>query len=330
MQFTHDFAVKMKLWREVLMNKDELFTFDRIGREWLLSKQISIKRSTYVKYENLLEIHLIPSYKNKKIYEIDDLMISAYLLEKSKELSTSTVRTMQYMIQSIIAYSNKKYDLKLKIYRVKLPKTTQQTCYLTNLQQVMIEKKAIELQKEVTHAVFLGLYAGLRIGEICALQRKHIDLDKHIIYINQTVQRIRINGYSNKTKLVIGSPKTLTSVRKIPIMNPLFQYLLKIDIKHSDCFIIGGKESPIDPRKIQYQFAKLVQSLDYENLHFHSLRHTFATNCMKKEIDIKTISKILGHSTVTTTLNLYVHSSFEHQVEQMNRWEKFASDDFAE
>ena len=70
---------------------------------------------------------------------------------------------------------------------------------------------------------------------------------------------------------------------------------------------------------MQYRFATILKNGNLPSVHFHALRHMFATSCVKLGFDIKTLSEILGHSGVEITLNRYVHSSFEQKTEYMDR-----------
>lgn len=160
----------------------------------------------------------------------------------------------------------------------------------------------------------LALGAGLRIGEVCALRWKDIDLNKRILTVNSTPQRIHCDNADRKTKLTITAPKSESSIRQIPISNHLASYL-KQQIRDSSCFIISGTQKPIEPRTLQYRFNAILKNAELPSIHFHALRHMFATNCIRLEFDVKTLSELLGHSKVEIALNRYVHSSIERKKE---------------
>lgn len=301
---------------------DEEYFIEKIGYEWLIYKKLSIKKSSYVKYENLFLSHILPYYKDYKLKEIDDISISMFLNWKMEKLSLSTIKTLYYIIQAILNYGNKKYNIAINNYKIHLPKNNRKTKILTQEEQLLIEKEAMLKNKEVSHAVFLGLYAGLRIGEICALKWTDVDFDNRLLYVHHTVQRLKNESGIPKTVLITGSTKSFESTRYVPISKPLANYLLKIKSNCTNQLVISNSDC-IDPRKIQYQFGKLLQACNLQNVHFHMLRHTFATNCIKKGIDIKSLSEILGHSNVNITLDLYVHSSIEFKKQQMDKWDKF-------
>ena len=172
--------------------------------------------------------------------------------------------------------------------------------------------------------IYICLSAGLRIGEICALRWEDVDICSGLIRISKTIQRIYVkNGTDCHTEVIIDTPKTVHSMRVIPIAREL-QRLLSVHGKSVDgkCFVITGSPRPVEPRTYRNYYNKLMQELKMPKLKFHSLRHSFATRCIESRCDYKTVSALLGHSNISTTLNLYVHPDMEQKqrcVEQMFR-----------
>lgn len=299
--------------------------FIDIGEEWLNYKIISIKHSTFIKYENLLRIHIFPYFKNKLISEIDDTSISLFLNSKTEKLANSTLKTLYYLIHAILQYGEKKYGINIKHYKISIPKTQSKVRALNNTEFSNIEKCAKATKSRVGIAIIISLYTGMRIGEICALKWEDIDFNNKVIYVSKTIQRIKINNHIPLYTLTITSPKSMSSRREIPIINVLYEYLMS---KHNNAdnhtFVLNNLEKPVDPRQIQAQFRKILHNLDLEDITFHTLRHTFATNCVQEGIDIKSLSEILGHSSVSITLNLYVHTSREFKQKELEKLNNFA------
>ena len=153
-----------------------------------------------------------------------------------------------------------------------------------------------------TLGIIVSMYTGVRIGELTALQWQDVDLKKRILTVRKTLQRIQCQDGVTKTKLVITEPKSESSKRKIPIPAHVIPLLLKFQGNKNE-YLISGKETPTN--------SPLVN--------FHSLRHMFASRCIRLGFDVKALSEILGHSSVEITLNRYVHSSFEQKIEYMSR-----------
>ncbi|MCM1480907.1 MAG: site-specific integrase, partial [Muribaculaceae bacterium] len=158
--------------------------------------------------------------------------------------------------------------------------------------------------------ILLSAATGIRIGELCALKWENIDLEKSIITVKQTVQRVMKN--SGGTQLLVTSPKSACSDREIPLPDFIIPYLKTVRTA-DDCFLLSGGEKIVEPRTMQYRFKSLLKKANLPYVNFHALRHMFATNCVALGFDVKTLSEILGHSSVQITLNRYVHSSMERK-----------------
>jgi len=170
--------------------------------------------------------------------------------------------------------------------------------------------------------VYICLSAGMRIGEVCALTWEDIDTDNGIISVNRTIQRIYVieNG-TRRTELILDTPKTKNSIREIPISKDLLRILKPFKkIVNPLFFVLTNDVKPTEPRTYRSYYKNLMVALKMPNLKFHGLRHSFATRCIESNCDYKTVSVLLGHSNISTTLNLYVHPNMEQKkkvIEQM-------------
>lgn len=163
--------------------------------------------------------------------------------------------------------------------------------------------------------IFICLSTGIRIGEICALTWDDIDTDNGVIHIRKTIQRIYVkeNGIK-KTELLIDTPKTATSMRDIPMIKDLYEILKPLKkVVNNDYFVLTNEATPTEPRTYRNYYKKLLDKLGIPPIKFHGLRHSFATRCIESKCDYKTVSVILGHSNISTTLNLYVHPNYEQK-----------------
>lgn len=236
-------------------------------------------------------------------------------------MSITTVKTYISVINSILsfAYDNdykcvehikitfpKKQKNELKILTQKEQKLL--TAYLT---------KNIDLTKL---AILFALYTGIRCGELCALKWGDIDLFNGIVSINKTMQRVQCDDKNYKTKIIITPPKTTNSNRMIPIPKFLVSILKSFNPKNENAYLLTGLEDKfIEPRQAQNIFNKCLADCKIDKINFHALRHSFATRCIELGMDYKTLSEILGHANVSTTMNLYVHSSLTQKKKQMNK-----------
>lgn len=99
----------------------------------------------------------------------------------------------------------------------------------------------------------------------------------------------------------------------------LTEFVESFRLNNNDYFLSDSNKAFIEPRLMQIHFKAIAKECGLENVTFHTLRHTFATRCVECDFDIKTLSEILGHSDVKTTLNKYVHSSMEQKQKNMNK-----------
>ena len=161
--------------------------------------------------------------------------------------------------------------------------------------------------------LLLTIYSGMRIGEVCALQWKDVDFEEKVVRVNKTIQRIYREEETTgkmKTELLISTPKTKSSQREIPIVPKLFKMMKDFaKICRPDYFICSGTTTPLEPRTYRNYYLKKIEEVGLPHLKFHGLRHTFATQLIASKADVKTVSAILGHSNIATTLNTYVHPS---------------------
>ena len=123
--------------------------------------------------------------------------------------------------------------------------------------------------------------------------------------MQRTVQGIYKHG---KSEVVIGSPKSKSSVRIVPVPDFVLT-ILKVQRKSDDFYIITGTCKPTEPRTMQNRFNAILNSCNIRNVNFHLLRHTYSTVCIENGFDPKTLSELLGHADANITLNRYVHSS---------------------
>jgi integrase len=191
---------------------------------------------------------------------------------------------------------------------------------LTPLERESLIGILMEDMDSFKFGVFLALYTGIRIGELCALQWKDIDFARATLKVRKTIQRIQNTDShaTSKTKIVISEPKSKSSIREIPLTSSIMEIAWKF-VSFPDSYILTGTGRYIEPRTMQNHFKLYVKQSGISDANFHALRHTFATRCVKVGFEIKSLSEILGHASVNITLNRYVHSSFELKRSNMSK-----------
>lgn len=167
--------------------------------------------------------------------------------------------------------------------------------------------------------LLLAMQMGLRIGEICGLQWGDFDLEAGTLTIHRTVQRISCGD--GHTKILIQRPKTSSSARQLPIPGSLLGVLRRLRGRLRDAvwFLSGNAEKPVEPRCYRKSLHLYLRAAATRSVHPHALRHTFATTCLQKGCDVKTLSEMLGHASADITLKRYVHTDLERMRSEMER-----------
>lgn len=317
---------------QVLTSEND-FTFEAILKMWIKSTKIKIKGSTENRYENLMNTHIIPGIGGYKLRTLTSNIINDFLDEKLKSgrmngkggLSPSYVRSMSIVISSAIKFAVNEGIFKSNSCIInKPPLRKAEISVLDYNTQSILERFTVSNLTETSIGILLALQAGLRIGEICALKWSDIDFINKIIHVRHTISRVKNIDDCKKTVLILDVPKTESSVRDIPITSFLYNALSKWHMNSPSEFVASKEEGFVSTRTFDYRYRQLLSKTNIETINFHSLRHTFATRCVEAGIDIKTLSEILGHSSVTITLNTYVHPSFEQKRKQLEKLIPFA------
>lgn len=303
------------------MNKKK--TFQDVSKIWCDAKRPIVKHSTMCAYLLTLQTHLLPWFGTMEtIAECD---VQQFVIDKcASGLARKTVRDMVAVLKSIVKYGNKHGIFHFEEWEIEYPTDTENKLLPTlslNHQRILMNH-LIEQPTQQNIGVLLALCTGMRIGEVCALQWEDVDFTQRIITVRHTVGRI-YNCELKTTERIHTSPKTKNSCREIPISKQLFQSLKTVRKQSQSPYVVGTSTQSKEPRSYRDYFSRLLKRLNIPHLVFHGLRHTFATRCIESQCDYKTVSVILGHSNVATTLNLYVHPNLSQKKRCIDRMSNF-------
>lgn len=316
-----DVMRKMKKFKASLTQPTEKrLTLSSVFTEWFRFISYRVKDSTLANYLLKADKHILPAFGKQNIAEITQTSIYQFIHDKQNSgLSNRYITDILILMKSVFKCAARTYHVINPMEDIVMPKKQRaEIRLLTETEEQKLMQIVMSNQNLTTLGIVLAKLTGLRIGELCALQWEDVDLEKRILTVKKTIQRIQVKDGSQKTKLVITEPKSETSKRSIPIPECIIGFLRKFQGK-ADEYMLSGTEKPIEPRTMQYRFATILKNGNLPSVHFHALRHMFASKCVKLGFDIKSLSEILGHSGVEITLNRYVHSSFEQKSEFMNR-----------
>ena len=187
-------------------------------------------------------------------------------------------------------------------------------------ERVRLERELLSSSDPSAIGILLSLFAGLRIGEVCGLRWGDVDADLRTLTVERTVERIADLDASGgrRTKVIICEPKTECSSRTIPLPRFLSEHIENYRAEPSQ-YVLTGSETPIEPCAFYCRYKSLMRRLGLGDHSFHALRHTFATRCVEQGVDTKSLSEILGHANISTTLAFYVHPTLEQKRAQMEK-----------
>ncbi|MDD5835615.1 MAG: tyrosine-type recombinase/integrase [bacterium] len=283
--------------------------------KWLEGKKDKIKKSSYATYLNKVKKHLLPDLGECQVNIINREFIEEYLKNKAIFLETNTVHELGMILKQIIKENTLNIDFDIPIKKKK-PIEVFQSEEIKRL-----ENNTLISDNPYILGIGLSLYTGIRIGELCALKKENFDLDNQLIYINHTLIRVNSDNYSTKTQVILDDPKTANSNRVVPIANkllvPLKEYLAKIP--NDNYYFLTNSYHYMEPRSYYNKYLYYLKKWGIKKHKFHTLRHTFATNAIEKNMDVKALAEVLGHSNVSITLNLYVHPSINYKRECIDK-----------
>ncbi len=286
--------------------------------EWLKEIKSKRKLSTYVKYQLLFQNHLENNFQDVTLAELTADFIR---IKFSDSVSNNLLKNLYNILNQILTFASDRYNFNLPKIENPVPAIQRKPIQVISMSE---QKKLLSVLYRNTDiyksAVLLCLFTGIRLGELCALKWTDIDFENNIITINRTVQRLYVEGHKTKTTLIETTPKSQCSKREIPLTTEAIELLSEI---HNDMEYVFGCNKPMEPRTLQYHFKKILKEAMLEDINFHVLRHTFATNCIENGTDVKSLSEILGHSNVHITLNRYVHPSMETKRHYLNNLSRF-------
>ncbi|MDE6433433.1 MAG: site-specific integrase [Lachnospiraceae bacterium] len=293
-----------------------------ISEAWLRDNGHKWKESTCCRYQEKLDTYILPKFGKRELSDISTDEVEGFItmiqsdgMPGRKPVSPSTAS----MILTVFK------QLRLQALKMDCQVRFSAECISVRQRKASIsvfsehdEKVLVSRLKRNTNetdvAILTCLFTGIRIGEVCALNCDNIDLEEGILHIRQTMQRLPDKSGSGRTVVRIDTPKSESSIRDIPLSKELAQ-ILRCFHKPGAFLLTGDRERFVEPRTLENRFLQILKSCGLNQVNFHTTRHTFATRCIERGMDVKTLAEILGHASVATTMDRYVHLSMKHKAD---------------
>ena len=313
--------------------------------EWLINyKQPSLKPASYDRLEVTFKEHIKDSYVGRcQLGSIRSTDIQKLINSKTDTLSYSSIKKIYQLLNACFRYAVTSRDLSFNpMDGVLMPKEAvlaKKTKEVPTLTPAELEKlyEASKLTYSTGNIRFRYGYAyiliantGLRCGEALALTWDCVDFTTNTIRINKSVERTknRSGKSENKTLRIIGETKTKNSNRTIPLNARakeamlFYKALQKKEGLQTDYVIATNTGQIVQNGAFQNMLNNMLKQLGIAHIGIHSLRHTFATNLIHSGVDVKVVSKLLGHASVSITYNTYVHTTMDDAILAVQALEK--------
>lgn len=295
--------------------------------------------NTLVRYLNVYDYYINDSeLHHLKIYNITSLDIQRYYNELFENGKTySMIFNLNKVLKTFFNYCIKqRYILINPCISVELPKSKdiseddKKVDPFTNDEIAAILANCKGYMQALVTVAFA---TGLREGELLGLKISDVDLDNMIISVNKSLKTVYDckNDGSRKRLTKLGTTKTESSLRDIPIPQSLCPMLKKHILCQKEIFLKNGlmDEEPflfttvlgnvIDAHNLRRSWERTLKRADVRYRKFHNIRHTYATKLFEADVNVKTIQTLLGHASVQTTEKIYVHVAQDIKVAAVDK-----------
>lgn len=295
---------------------------------WNIERHSGLKSSSFERYEGIYRNHI----RNTQLAMLPINQIKKMTLQKhytdmvTTGKSVSQVENIHKVLSKFFKFAvSEDYIVKDPCIGVKLPKSKEEdyesddkVVEVFTSEEVKQLYQAMEDEK-LKYVALFSLFTGLRLGEILALEKD--DIKNHTVKVNKSLTNAKVfdgkNKYHYETKVV--KTKTKSSIREVPIPEPMQVELSRLKIlvakekmrlgpvyEENNLLFPSLTGTYIDKRNFNRSWTRFLDRVGMPHRKFHALRHTFATRLIENGVNIVTVSKLLGHTSIQTT-EIYTH-----------------------
>lgn len=278
--------------QEVMKSVSRTRSVSETAEQWLSVMALKVKPSTLADYEATVRLHILPKLGQTEIGKLTAASISEFAQTKLQYgrtdgnggLSPKTVRDILSVLKGILDYAISEKLIKNSVAIV-YPKQQQNAIrVLSNTEQSALREELLEETTIYKVGILLCLYTGLRVGEVCGLRWRDFSPGFDKLSIRRSMRRIKDKDGESKTKIIIDTPKTKSSLRDVPVprfLSPILQNLARNDGQY---FLSTPESQLAEPRTMQNHFKRAIKAADISDANFHCLRHTFSTRCIEAKV----------------------------------------------
>lgn len=283
--------------------KPEKITLAEYLNEWLETAcKPRLAPKTIEGYKICIERHITPALGQIYLSELQPMHIQILygdLLEKG--LSKRTVELVHTVLRAALKQAVKWQMISRNPADATEPPRPKRPEVRT-LSPAELNRLLEEAQSSpIADVILVAAYTGMRRGEVLALQWEDIDFVRRIIYVQRNL--VRVGG-----EFIVKPPKTQRGLRQVPVDDGVIERLAELKEQAISKWVFSRADgSPLDPSTVTHQFKRVAEQAGFPDLRFHDLRHTFATILLTQGIQAKVVQELLGHESITTTIDTYTH-----------------------
>ncbi len=300
-------TVKYEVKNDLLEKQGDI-KFGKLFLSWIQDfKKVEVSGNTFAEYEVCYRLRILPYLlANAKANEITLPFLQKYFNSLQNEWSVNVIRKTYVKINACLNFALIQGFINRNPAKgIKLPKQEKSTKYkvFTKEEQDLI-LQTLNLRNIVDTAIYFDFYTGLRLGELLGL--KWEDLDGKLLSIKRQYQKNIEIAEQRKTTYILKELKTIHSYRCMTLPNKIVNLLSNME-RTSEFIFPGIDGQPLEVKKLPRRLAAICKKLNIPHRSFHSIRHSFATRLFEKNVQIKTVQELMGHSEIATTMDIYTH-----------------------
>ena len=300
-------------------------TVEEYVLNWLtIYKRIELKPKSYDTLESTIQHQIIPHFKGMQFFTLTHDDIQRFINKLDGDgYSYSQIKKAYLALNACFKFAMVKDQIaKNPCFEIRLPKKAEKgikTIDVLTKDQMRAYCSAAAATYgngkpvyRLGYGLVLILFTGLRLGEALGLRWEDVDFENKCLTVERTLEYVK-NRHAGKGEphycFVEGSTKTTSGERTIPLNQTAFQALRELQ-KINDHFprvFSNAKGNPINPRNLNRAHDCILERAGISHIGIHALRHTFASQLFANKVDIKIVSRLLGHADVGITYNTYIH-----------------------